>query len=302
MLCCAPEPVIRAESPPWTYILPKVRVCRFLLPIYVPSSVLSGCRSISPNAKSFTGKGCPLQESSKQGEMFCLADIIADHLTVFDSMVCLGETISGGIRRSLRTGAGSRAWNGWSNNMGHSCRILMTSSTPRHRQIMQKTPVTFTFQAALSVCMPLHPLPCCRETDPFHNKFTLQRQKTAGVLTLLAHRVHLPPLSSLPITLSQKLCGGIREHVTQVWTFSTSSSESPMTVVAKFYDPLYFYDPVEVFDPSHIVAYSGPIEVNVYEMLHVFQGTCILRYATLLHAQGTGPFTSYYWSLFPGRT
>ncbi len=43
-----------------------------------------------------------------------------------------------------------------------------------------------------------------------------------------------------------------------------------MTVVAKFYDCLYFYDPVEVFDPSRIVAYSGPIEVKVYEMLHVF--------------------------------
>lgn len=117
-------------SPPWTYILPKVRVCRFFLPIYVPSSVLSGCRSISLNAKSFTGKGCPLQESSKQGEMFCLADIVADHRTVFGSMVCLGETISGDIRRSLRTGAGSGAWNGWSNNMGQSCQILMTSSTP----------------------------------------------------------------------------------------------------------------------------------------------------------------------------
>lgn len=74
-----------------------------------------------------------------------------------------------------------------------------------------------------------------------------------------------------------------------------------MTVVAKFYDCLYFYDPVEVFDPSRIVAYSGPIEVKVYEMLHVFQGTCILRYATLLHAQGARPSTSYYWSLSPGR-
>lgn len=79
-----------------------------------------------------------------------------------------------------------------------------------------------------------------------------------------------------------------------------------MTVVAKFYDLLYFCDPVEVLDPFRIITRSVPNEVRVYETLHVFQGTCILRclglYATLLHAQGAGPFTSYYWSLSPGRT
>ncbi len=49
-----------------------------------------------------------------------------------------------------------------------------------------------------------------------------------GVYALcLADRIHLPPFPFLTITLSQRLCSGIREHVTHVWTVASSNAVSP---------------------------------------------------------------------------
>ncbi len=70
------------------------------------------------------------------------------------------------------------------------------------------------------------------------------------------------------------MCGDIGEHVTRVW-IATLSSESLATVVAKFYDHLCFYDPVEVLNPFRAIDCTVPSEVQVYGMLHFFQGICI---------------------------
>ncbi|PBK87305.1 hypothetical protein ARMGADRAFT_1016793 [Armillaria gallica] len=119
-----------------------------------------------------------------------------------------------------------------------------------------------------------------------HNKQSLQRQRTDGVYTLcLADRIHLPLSPSLTITLSQNLCGGIREHVTHVWTATSSNA----TVVAKFYDPLYFRDSYDNTDPLRLAAWSAASEVRAYEELQSLQGTCIPRclglYATAFPQQ-----------------
>ncbi|PBK70405.1 hypothetical protein ARMSODRAFT_110945 [Armillaria solidipes] len=122
-----------------------------------------------------------------------------------------------------------------------------------------------------------------------HDEQSLQRQRTDGVYALcLADRIHLPPSPSLTITLSQHLCGRIREHVTHVWT-ATPSSTPPSTVIAKFYDPLYFRDTYENIDPLRLAAWSAASEVRAYEKLQSLQGTCIPRclglYATALPEQ-----------------
>ncbi|KAK0189944.1 hypothetical protein F5146DRAFT_645827 [Armillaria mellea] len=119
-----------------------------------------------------------------------------------------------------------------------------------------------------------------------HNKQSLQRQRTDGLYALcLADRIHLPPSPSLTITLSQRLCGGIREHVTHVWTATSSNS----TVVAKFYDPLYFRDEYDNTDPLRLAAWSAASEVRAYEKLQFLQGTriprCLGFYATALPEQ-----------------
>ncbi|KAK0462923.1 uncharacterized protein EV420DRAFT_1639011 [Desarmillaria tabescens] len=93
-----------------------------------------------------------------------------------------------------------------------------------------------------------------------HNKQSLQYQRMNGVYALcLADRIHLPPSPPLTITLSQRLCGGIREHVTHVWTATSSSSpkDTPSTIVAKFYDPLYFCDEYDNVDPLRLAAWSA---------------------------------------------
>ncbi|SJL08683.1 uncharacterized protein ARMOST_12052 [Armillaria ostoyae] len=118
---------------------------------------------------------------------------------------------------------------------------------------------------------------------------SLQRQRTDGVYALcLADRIHLPPSPSLTITLSQHLCGRIREHVTRIWT-ATSSSTPPSTVIAKFYDPLYFRDTYDNIDPLRLAAWSAASEVRAYEKLQSLQGNCIPRcfglYATALPEQ-----------------
>ncbi|SJL03737.1 uncharacterized protein ARMOST_07094 [Armillaria ostoyae] len=122
-----------------------------------------------------------------------------------------------------------------------------------------------------------------------HNKDTLQRQKMNGLYSLcLADRIHLPPSPSLTITLSQRLCGGIREHVTHVWT--ATPNDAPSTVVAKFYDPLYFRDEYDNTDPLRLAAWSAANEVRAYEKLQSLQGACIPRclglYGTTLPEQG----------------
>ncbi|PBK70402.1 hypothetical protein ARMSODRAFT_110927 [Armillaria solidipes] len=119
-----------------------------------------------------------------------------------------------------------------------------------------------------------------------HNEQTRQRQRSNGVYALcLADRIHLPPSPSLTITLSQRLCGGIREHVTHVWTATSSNA----IVVAKFYDPLYFRDTYDHTDPLRLAAWSVASEVRAYEKLQSLQGTCIPRcidlYATALPEQ-----------------
>ncbi len=69
------------------------------------------------------------------------------------------------------------------------------------------------------------------------------------------------------------MCGGIREHVTHVWTATLSNA----TVVAKFYDPLYFHDTYDHTDPIRLAAWSVASEVRAYEKLQPLQGTCIPR-------------------------
>ncbi|KAK0189949.1 hypothetical protein F5146DRAFT_1122359 [Armillaria mellea] len=119
-----------------------------------------------------------------------------------------------------------------------------------------------------------------------HNEQSLQRQRTAGVYALcLADRIHLPPSPSLTITLYQRLCGRIREHVTHVWIATSPNA----TVVTKFYGPLYFRDAYDNTDRLRLAAWSAASEVRVYEKLQSLQGTCIPRclglYATALPEQ-----------------
>lgn len=86
-----------------------------------------------------------------------------------------------------------------------------------------------------------------------------------GVYALcLADRIHLPPSPSLSITISQSLCGGIRKRVTHVWTASTPKN-SPSTIVAKFYGPLYFRAEYDDTDPFHLAAWFAASEVRAYE-------------------------------------
>ncbi|KAK0194727.1 hypothetical protein F5146DRAFT_1037259 [Armillaria mellea] len=126
-----------------------------------------------------------------------------------------------------------------------------------------------------------------------HDKRSLERQRTEGLYALsLANRIRLPLSPSLSITLSDKLCGGIREHVTHVWTACTSSPTSENVssiVVAKFYDPLYFHDEYDSIDPLRLAARSVASEVKAYEMLQSFQGIsvprCLGLYATTIPEQ-----------------
>lgn len=125
-----------------------------------------------------------------------------------------------------------------------------------------------------------------------HDAHSLQRQKVEGLFALsLTNRIPVPPSSSLSTTLSESLCGGVRDHVTHVWTASSSSTTSngSETVVAKFYDPLYFHDEYDSVDPLRLVAWSVASEVKAYEMLQSLQGICIPRclglYATAITEQ-----------------
>ncbi|PBK87292.1 hypothetical protein ARMGADRAFT_463898 [Armillaria gallica] len=137
--------------------------------------------------------------------------------------------------------------------------------------------------------------PCFSKDDQqyLHDNNSRQRQRTERVLALsIANRIHLPSAPSLSITLSNRLCGGIREHVTHVWAAHTSSptlENASTTVIAKFYDPLYLYDEYESVDPLRLAARSVPNEVKTYEMLQSLQGICIPRclglYATVIPEQ-----------------
>ncbi|KAK0213698.1 hypothetical protein IW262DRAFT_325216 [Armillaria fumosa] len=101
----------------------------------------------------------------------------------------------------------------------------------------------------------------------------------------LAVRIPLPPFPSLTITMSQRLCGGIREIVTRVWTAMSSNA----TVVVKFYDSLYFCDSYDNIDPIRFAAWSDANEVRAYNKLQFLQGTCVTRcldlYATAFPQQ-----------------
>ncbi|SJL08702.1 uncharacterized protein ARMOST_12071 [Armillaria ostoyae] len=119
------------------------------------------------------------------------------------------------------------------------------------------------------------------------------RQRTEGLLALsLANRIHLPTSPPLSITLSDRRCGGIREHITHVWAAHTSSptlEDASTTVIAKFYDPLYFHDEYESIDPLRLSAQSVASEVKAYEMLQPLQGISVPRviglYATAIPQQ-----------------
>ncbi|KAK0421773.1 hypothetical protein EV421DRAFT_1831717 [Armillaria borealis] len=143
-------------------------------------------------------------------------------------------------------------------------------------------------------CYQLYPVepPCFPNGDRqcLHDDNSLQRQRTEGVLALsLANRMHLPSSPSLSITLSDTLCGGIREHITHVWVAHPSSPTLERTDIAKFYDPVYFLDEYESVDPLRLAARSVANEVKAYEMLQSFQGICIPRclglYATVIPEQ-----------------
>ncbi|PBK87280.1 hypothetical protein ARMGADRAFT_1034852 [Armillaria gallica] len=137
--------------------------------------------------------------------------------------------------------------------------------------------------------------PCFSNDDQhyLHDDYSLQRQRTEGVLALsLANRIHPLSSPSLSITLSDRRCGGIREHITHVWAAHTSSptlEDASTTVIAKFYDPLYFHDEYESVDPLCLAAQSVASEVKAYEMLLSLQGICIPRclglYATAIPQQ-----------------
>ncbi|KAK0469167.1 uncharacterized protein EV420DRAFT_1472442 [Desarmillaria tabescens] len=130
-----------------------------------------------------------------------------------------------------------------------------------------------------------------------HDNRSRQRQRANGSFALcLTNRIRIPARSPPPlsITLSQKLCGGLREHVTHVWTATASFSKpkkAPTTVVAKFYDPLYFNDSdgTTITDPLRLATWSAASEVRAYEKLEPLQGTSIPRclglYATRFHEQ-----------------
>ncbi len=137
--------------------------------------------------------------------------------------------------------------------------------------------------------------PCFPDGDNqcLHDDYSLQRQRTEGVLALsLANRIHPLSSPSLSITLSDRRCGGIREHITHVWAAHTSSptlEDASNTVIAKFYDPLYFHDEYESVDPLRLAVQSVASEVKAYGMLQSLQGICIPRclglYATAIPQQ-----------------
>ncbi|KAK0462919.1 uncharacterized protein EV420DRAFT_1761270 [Desarmillaria tabescens] len=64
---------------------------------------------------------------------------------------------------------------------------------------------------------------------------------------------------------------------------------TPSTIVAKFYDPLYFHDEYDNTDPLRLAAWSAASEVRAYEKLQSLQGACIPQclgfYATTLPEQ-----------------
>ncbi|KAK0462921.1 uncharacterized protein EV420DRAFT_1144992 [Desarmillaria tabescens] len=146
-------------------------------------------------------------------------------------------------------------------------------------------------------CYQLHTVapPCFPSGDRWchHNGYSRQPQRTEGVYALsLANHIPFPPSPSLSITLSDRLSGGIREHITHVWTARTSSpipEKTPTTVIAKFYDPLYFHDEYESIDPLRLATRSAASEVKAYEMLQSLQGISIPRclglYATAIPEQ-----------------
>ncbi|KAK0213697.1 hypothetical protein IW262DRAFT_1467030 [Armillaria fumosa] len=63
----------------------------------------------------------------------------------------------------------------------------------------------------------------------------------------------------------QRLCGGIRENVTRVWTATSSNA----TVVAKVYGPLYFRDSYDITDPIRLAASEVSPSIIRKDGLHV---------------------------------
>ncbi|KAG7442677.1 uncharacterized protein BT62DRAFT_1010000 [Guyanagaster necrorhizus] len=138
-----------------------------------------------------------------------------------------------------------------------------------------------------SACYELYPAKASRfpKGDKWrkHDKRSLQRQSENGIFSLcLTNRIRIPARASpsLSITLSHKLCGGFREHVTHVWTATTSFSKpkkGSTIVVAKFYDPLFFGDSdgTDIRAPLCLATWSAATQVGSYENLESLQGTGI---------------------------
>lgn len=117
---------------------------------------------------------------------------------------------------------------------GHQSNLMSELPEP-----LDGDPSTVYFPGA---CYQLYPvvLPCFPDGDQhcLQDDHSRQRQRTEGVVALsLANRIRLPSTPSLSITLSDGLCGGIREH--HVWIAHSSPPAPKKTVIAKFYDPIY---------------------------------------------------------------